>query len=171
MRRFGALGCFLPLFKKGFTTLRSIAGNHPLGSEIIGSSRTPSGTRRTRTASPSKRNSRGSRTAWLRPFLKNLATPLLPMVASNDGIYHTSIPIRCRPRLYAACRSLRSKGCRVAQQGVYCVLRALAEGQSVSGVPSAEEPPCAFKSQSEHPATSLFSTFREGPRSALTAIY
>src|SRR5437588_325998 len=79
MRRFGALGCFLPVFKNGSPRLRSIAANHSLGSVIIGSSSTPSGTRRTRTVSPSNRNSRGSRTAWLRPLRNSLATPLLPM--------------------------------------------------------------------------------------------
>src|SRR5467141_4879696 len=87
MRRFGALGCFLPVFKNGSPRLRSIAANHSLGSEIIGSSSTPSGTRRTRTASPSKRNSRGSRTAWLRPLRNNFATPLLAIGALLSMVY------------------------------------------------------------------------------------
>src|SRR6266852_3589185 len=87
MRRFGALGCFLPVFKNGSPRLRSIAANHFAVSEIIGSSRRPSGTRRTRTASPSKRNSFGSRTAWLRPLRNNFATPLLAIGALLSMVY------------------------------------------------------------------------------------
>src|SRR5277367_5490008 len=41
---------------------------------MIGSSKMPSGTTRMRTSSPSKRNSRGRRTAWLRPLRKSLAS-------------------------------------------------------------------------------------------------
>src|SRR5579859_1788262 len=91
--RRGARGCFRPPFSKGSPPIRSIAANHSLGSEIIGSSKTPSGTRRTRTLSPSKRNSRGSRTAWLRPFRNNFATPLFAMRPPiRTDIYHKSIP-------------------------------------------------------------------------------
>src|SRR5579863_7419299 len=72
---------------------RSSSANHSRGSEISGSSKTPSGTTRIRTSWPSKRNSRGSLTAWLRPLRKSLAIPLLAIgrFASIIGIYHKSI--------------------------------------------------------------------------------
>jgi hypothetical protein len=51
--------------------------NHSLTSEIRGLSTAASPTRRTRTCLPSNRNSCGSRTAWLRPLRKSLATIFL----------------------------------------------------------------------------------------------
>src|SRR3990172_9003044 len=45
-----------------------------------------SGSRRINTSSPSKRNSAGRRTAWLRPFLNSLAVCMVRLL--SDGIYH-----------------------------------------------------------------------------------
>src|SRR5450755_3212107 len=60
----------------------SSSSNHRAVSGISGSRSTPCATRRMRTRSPSKRNSRGSRTAWLRPFWNNLATSVFAIMQS-----------------------------------------------------------------------------------------
>ncbi len=60
--------------------------NSSFGSCMRGSRRTPWPTRRIRTRSPSKRNSRGKRTAWLRRFWKSFAMSVLgvePSLISN----------------------------------------------------------------------------------------
>src|SRR5215510_3774547 len=59
----------------------------------IGSSSTPRPTRRTRTSVPGRRNSLGSRTAWLRPCLKSLAVAVSILGhALLSDIYQRYIP-------------------------------------------------------------------------------
>src|ERR1019366_6729926 len=100
--RRGVAVWFLPLPRNCPSLTRSSSANHSPGSAISGSRRTPSASRRTRTWLPSKRNSRGSRTAWLRPLRNSLAIPgagirrflrqqYIPQIAimnSINGIYH-----------------------------------------------------------------------------------
>jgi len=72
--RMGGFRCLALAGKVPPALSRSNSANHWRTSVTMGSRRTPSLTRRTRTRSPSKRNSLGRRTAWLRPFLKSFAT-------------------------------------------------------------------------------------------------
>ena len=72
-----------PSGKKSAPPERSISAKIALTdsrSRSSGSKRTPRPTRRTRTSLPGKRNSFGSRTAWLRPCLKSLAVATLPVM-------------------------------------------------------------------------------------------
>src|ERR1017187_10135012 len=89
LRRGGA-GWFLPLPRNFPSLTRSSAANHSPASEISGSRRSPSASRRTRTWLPSKRNSRGSRTAWLRPLRNSLAIPVsdIRQFLPLSSIYH-----------------------------------------------------------------------------------
>src|SRR5258706_7369367 len=95
MRRLGVFGCLRPSGINGSELNSSSFRNHSLVSSMIGSSSTPRPTRRMRTRSPSKRNSRGSRTAWLRPFWKSLAMSVLgisdPQILLNLSIYQKYI--------------------------------------------------------------------------------
>src|ERR1700682_3514498 len=86
--RMGGFLC-LPLAGKSPPALsRSNSSNHLWTSLTIGSRRTPSFTRRTRTRSPSKRNSLGRRTALLRPVRNSFATLLLAITKVYiNGIY------------------------------------------------------------------------------------
>src|SRR5260370_46460 len=61
------------------------AASHSSGSSITGSSTTLFPERRIRTLSPLKRNSCGSRTAWLLPLRNNLANWLI--FDSKSGVY------------------------------------------------------------------------------------
>ena len=77
---------------------------YPLGQEWFsrGSRMTASPSRRMETACPGKRNSFGSRTAWLRPLRNNFATLYAALL---DGLYPTTGSLRrgCdggRPMVY-----------------------------------------------------------------------
>ena len=70
----------------------SSSANHAETSVKTGSTRTPRPARRTLTRSPSNLNSRGSRTAWLRPFLNSLAVVVTkpPRLIYTTSIYQSS---------------------------------------------------------------------------------
>jgi hypothetical protein len=115
--RRGVAGCFLPSFINDRALTRSSSANHLATSGINVSSRTPSGTRRTRTLSPSNRNSRGSRTAWLRPLRNSFATPLLSTGHQRSRVYTINLYHHASPfppaRLTQLTQGLR-KGWRAA---------------------------------------------------------
>src|SRR5262252_1998314 len=83
--RVGVRGWSRPSGRKGSGPKRSSWANQ-VGKSRIGSSKTPRPIRRTRTRSPCTRNSRGSRTAWLRPFLNTFAIPVFGVRASFSMI-------------------------------------------------------------------------------------
>ena len=77
---------------KGSDASRSSSANHAATSVTTGSTSTPRPARRSLTRSPSNLNSRGSRTAWLRPFLNSLAVVLtIPRLVYTRSIDHLSI--------------------------------------------------------------------------------
>jgi hypothetical protein len=78
---------------KGSDASRSSSANHAATSVTTGSTSTPRPARRTLTRSPLNLNSRGSRTAWLRPFLNSLAVVLT--IPSPLGLYQKYRPYQC----------------------------------------------------------------------------
>ena len=87
--RLGTTGWLRLFFMNGSELSRSNSANHLGGSEVNGSNRTPSATCRIRTRSPSKRNSRGRRTAWLRPLRKQFG---------DTGLRHKAPPFHLYTR-------------------------------------------------------------------------
>src|SRR5215472_8563934 len=73
----------------GSAANRSSSAYHSSTSVNIGSTSTPRPALRTRTRSPSNLNSRGRRTAWLRPFRNNLAVRITS--SSFQPVYTTSL--------------------------------------------------------------------------------
>src|SRR5437867_1637032 len=69
--RFWGLGCWRSAMKSGGNLLRLLINESQ--ERAAGSRSTPFPDFLMNTRSPSKRNSRGSRTAWLRPFRKSFA--------------------------------------------------------------------------------------------------
>src|SRR5450759_1821527 len=79
---------------------RSSSANHSATSVNIGSTRTPRPARRTRTRSPSNLNSRGRRTAWLRPLRKSLAVVVIEVLQAPWYIPKVYIMSRQREVTY-----------------------------------------------------------------------
>ena len=73
LSKLGNRGCRLPPSMNGSAFQRSSSRNQARALVASGSNSTPPFTFRTRTRSPSNQNSRGSRTAWLRPTRNSLA--------------------------------------------------------------------------------------------------
>lgn len=112
--RLGGFGCLRPFGNSCSASNRLNSASHSAGSEGIGSSNTPPATFRTRTLSPSKRNSFGRRTAWLLPFRNNFATLLFAM----PKVYTKSI-CQINPRKPTAHAKCNPRG---AWKRAFCTL-------------------------------------------------
>src|SRR5260370_22512644 len=83
--------CSRPSSMKGISRYSSSIARHAVASNgffSMGSSTTLSPTLLTRTSVPSKWNSLGRRTAWLRPCINSLAVALMIRFLQNGGRYH-----------------------------------------------------------------------------------
>jgi hypothetical protein len=93
---------------KGSDASRSSSANHAATSVTTGSRSTPRPARRTLTRSPSNLNSRGRRTAWLRPFLNSFA---VAVTIASSGLYQQYRPVQCSGsiRIGRAKKALRAE--------------------------------------------------------------
>jgi hypothetical protein len=104
---FGYRWLLTSLGMKGSDASRSSSANHAATSVTTGSTSTPRPTRRTLTRSPSNLNSRGSRTAWLRPILNSLAVVLTTPRLIDTMHIHRRRPVAIRA---GHCKERRRNG-------------------------------------------------------------